>query len=250
MNSPSYMASEGALASSPGCDFKHICNRDVGKDHLCDTTERLPKTNPHIKGEMPLYHRNVDKPLDPTTLIYNNSALGDLKLNLALLGWIGGLLFWVLAPFWDFSFVQHSVGCYSSGWRPLVALESLNAERSAVKSSGPSLERSLFGPSGSGPPEQKWGPKLCFAFLFRGSFQIFPKMSLMFLPDVCRQARAKMWHLSQTSSCQTGHAEQVEGPQKMGRNTAKLTNANPADSTPTSPSSFSTGVPLGTQQQT
>ena len=40
----------------------------MGNDHFCDTTEKVPKTNPDIKGEIPLYHRSGDKPLDLTTL--------------------------------------------------------------------------------------------------------------------------------------------------------------------------------------
>ena len=43
--------------------------RAVGNDHFCDTTKRASqRLTLHIKGEIPLYHRSGDKPLDPTTL--------------------------------------------------------------------------------------------------------------------------------------------------------------------------------------
>ena len=54
------------------CGWAIILNRVVGNDHFCDTTERVSqRLTPHIKGEIPLYHRSGAKPLDPTTLILN-----------------------------------------------------------------------------------------------------------------------------------------------------------------------------------
>ena len=42
----------------------------VGNDHFCDTAKRASqRLTPHIKGEIPLYHRSGNKPLDSTTLI-------------------------------------------------------------------------------------------------------------------------------------------------------------------------------------
>ena len=41
----------------------------MGNDHFCDTTKRASqRQTPLIKGEIPLYHRSGEKPLDPTTL--------------------------------------------------------------------------------------------------------------------------------------------------------------------------------------
>ena len=37
-------------------------------DENGDQQTRLIKTNPQLKGEIPLYHRSGDKPLDPATL--------------------------------------------------------------------------------------------------------------------------------------------------------------------------------------
>ena len=53
-----------------------IINRAVGNGiHFCDTTKRASqRLTPHIKGEIPLYHRSGEKPLDPTTLIINEST--------------------------------------------------------------------------------------------------------------------------------------------------------------------------------
>ena len=49
-----------------------VANRAVGNDHFCDTTKRASqKLTTHIKGEIPLYHRSGDKPLDLTTLVVN-----------------------------------------------------------------------------------------------------------------------------------------------------------------------------------
>ena len=44
----------------------------VGNDHFCDTAKKASqRLIPHIKGEIPLYHRRANKPLDSTTLVKN-----------------------------------------------------------------------------------------------------------------------------------------------------------------------------------
>ena len=45
----------------------------MGNDHFCDTTKRASqRLTPHIQGEIPLYHRSGNKPLDSTTLVKTN----------------------------------------------------------------------------------------------------------------------------------------------------------------------------------
>ena len=48
-------------------------NRVVGNGiHFCDTTKRASqRLTPHIKGDIPLYHRSGNKTLDSTTLCKN-----------------------------------------------------------------------------------------------------------------------------------------------------------------------------------
>ena len=43
--------------------------RTVANGIHCDTTEKDSPRLPHVKGEIPLYHRSGDKPLDPITLV-------------------------------------------------------------------------------------------------------------------------------------------------------------------------------------
>ena len=55
-------------------------SRVVGNDHFCDTSviqqKGLPKDqHPIKKGEIPLYHRSGNKPLDSTTLAKSESNL-------------------------------------------------------------------------------------------------------------------------------------------------------------------------------
>ena len=63
------------LGGRGGPQRRHPCSslirdRAVGNDHFCDTTKRASqRLTPHIKGEIALYHRSGDKPLDATTLI-------------------------------------------------------------------------------------------------------------------------------------------------------------------------------------
>ena len=49
----------------------------MGNDHFCDTKKRVSQRLIfNIKGEIPLYHRSGEKPLDPTTLDYRDVGLG------------------------------------------------------------------------------------------------------------------------------------------------------------------------------
>ena len=58
-------------------DIKWGFGRVVGNDHFCDTTKRASqRLTPHIQGEIPLYHRSGNKPLDSTTL-----GFGDYVQN-------------------------------------------------------------------------------------------------------------------------------------------------------------------------
>ena len=60
-----------------GCEIQHrtqkAWNRAVGNGiHFCDTTERAFQRL-FIERGIPWYHRSGEKPLDPTTLAWNDS---------------------------------------------------------------------------------------------------------------------------------------------------------------------------------
>ena len=55
------------LFQMPGCKAGFRI-RVVGNDHFCDTTKRVSqRLPPHKQGEIPLYHRSGNTPLDSTT---------------------------------------------------------------------------------------------------------------------------------------------------------------------------------------
>ena len=69
--------SAGAPDSATGTRApRFLFSRAVGNDHFCDTTKMASqRLTPHIKGEIPLYHRSGEKPLDPTTLLFSLQLL-------------------------------------------------------------------------------------------------------------------------------------------------------------------------------
>ena len=57
-----------------GIPWNSLLGRAVGNDHFYDTTKRASlRLTSYLKGEIPLYHRSGDKPLDPTTLLLGGS---------------------------------------------------------------------------------------------------------------------------------------------------------------------------------
>ena len=54
----------------------------------------FPKTNPpYKKGEIPLYHRSGEKPLDPTTLVLKDTEIQSARLLVEASILIGGSAF-------------------------------------------------------------------------------------------------------------------------------------------------------------
>ena len=50
-----------------------------GNDHFCDTSKKASqRLTPHIKGEIPLYHRSEKKPLIPQPCFTNNSLFNSM----------------------------------------------------------------------------------------------------------------------------------------------------------------------------